>query len=312
MKKLVFMMAVQMAMTANISAFAMATPKTDSVITSDKITVGDVFDGVETGAASYLAPAPASGKTVTYTAHDLSRISEAFHLGWTETAGAQVTIRMASSTIDRYDIEAALQEKIAAELHGDKFEMELADRSIHMTTPSETKPVLSIENLKYDMTKGEFTATAMADDVKKELRGRIFQINQIPVLKTALRSGDVISASDIDYIDMRSNIITNSMIIDAKKLIGQTPRRGVAALRPLTLTDVQLPIIVKKGDSVTMALKSNSISLTAQGKALDNGAVGDNIRVMNISSKQTIDATVTGEQTVTVRAPSTALSMNEY
>ena len=52
-----------------------------------------------------------------------------------------------------------------------------------------------------------------------------------------------------------------------------------------------------------MLLKSDIISLTAQGRALDNGAAGDAIHVMNTTSKQVIDAVVTGPQAVSIRPP---------
>ena len=114
-------------------------------------------------------------------------------------------------------------------------------------------------------------------------------------------------AGDIDYIDMRSPDITSSMMTEASNLIGLTPRRGIEAMKPLTASDVRMPVIVKKGDLVTMVLQSSVLSLTVQGRALDNGSAGDAIHVMNSSSKQVVDAIVTGSQTVSIKPPLGAL-----
>ena len=56
----------------------------------------------------------------------------------------------------------------------------------------------------------------------------------------------------------------------------------------------------KKGDLVIMVLKKGALNLTTKGKALDNGAKGDMVRILNTNSRQTIEAQVTGPQKVTI------------
>ena len=309
LKELMFAAAMTACMTAQ--AFAAATPKAESIITHDQITLGDVFDGVTDDADHYLAPAPALGKTVTLGTYDLVRISNAFNLDWTpDGSGQHVVIRRASNEIDRFDVQAALEQKLKEEMKGRKFDMELSDHSIGFHVPETSDRTVNVEKLTYDATRNEFKAiisAAAAPDVKKEVSGHYYPISQIPVLKTPLRPGDVISVNDIDYIDMRSTDLTSSMITEAANLIGQTPRRGIDAMKPVTSGDVRMPTIIKKGDLVTMVLENNILHLTAQGRALDNGAAGDAIRVMNSTSKQVVDAIVTGAQTVNIKSPLSAL-----
>ena len=291
-------------------AFA-ATPKTDSTIAHDQITLGDVFDGVTDHADYVLAPAPAMGKSVTLNAADLTRISTAFNLGWAPANNfEQVVIRRAASSIDRFDIQAALQKKLAEEVKGKKFETELQDRTLGFNVPGNADKTINVEQLSYDVAKGTFkavVAAAAAPDVKKEVKGKLYAIAQVPVLNAPFRQGDVISAADVDMIEMREADISQSTIVDAHKLIGQTPRHAITALKPVMTADIQSPLMVKKGETVTMVLKSNIMSLTAQGKALENGAAGDVVHVMNTSSKQVVDAVVTGAQVVTIKAPGSVL-----
>ncbi len=301
---------VMMAVMAT-SAFAAALPKADSVITHDQITLGDVFDGVTADAGHFLAPAPEVGKTMTLGTYDLVRISNAFNLGWTPDGSEQhVIIRRGADEIDRFDVQSALELKLKEETHGQKFDMELSDRSIGFHVPAtegaEVNRAVTVDKLTYDAANSTFkavVAAAAAPDVRKEVSGRYYPTSQIPVLKSPLRPGDVISAADIDYIDMRSTDIASSMVTEAANLIGQTPRRGIAAMKPVTLSDVRMPVIVKKGDLVTMVLTNDVLSVTAQGRALDNGAAGEAIHVMNSASKQVIDAVVTGTATVSIKPP---------
>jgi len=303
-------------MTAALAALSFApalaaTPKTESLVNGDRITLGDVFDGVTANADHYLAPAPAMGKSVTLTAIDLARISEAFSLDWKPTSSLQrVVVRRASNEIGKADIEAALQEKLMDEMDGQKFDMDLASGALAFQVEPGAAKDLKVENFLYDAVKGEFRATvypAASPADKKEARGKIYPIVSLPVLRHPLRQGDVISADDIDYVDMRSAEIGPTVIVDAAKLAGMTPRRGIAAMKPVTAADVQAPLAVKKGDLVTMTLQNSILNLTTQGRALDSGAEGESVRVMNVSSKQIISATVAGPQTVNVKAPDSTL-----
>jgi flagella basal body P-ring formation protein FlgA len=95
--------------------------------------------------------------------------------------------------------------------------------------------------------------------------------------------------------------------VDAADLLGRTPRRGIAAMKPVSAADVMVPPLVKKGELVTVALQDGSISLTLQGRAMQNGAEGDIIRVVNTGSNKIVDGIVTGTQAVRVRSSSSAL-----
>jgi flagella basal body P-ring formation protein FlgA len=304
------MMAVAMTACVVSHAFA-ATPRKESVIMHDQVTLGDVFDGVRSNADYVLAPAPEAGGSLILNAADLTRISEAFHLGWTSDGSRQqAVIRRSSSEVGANDIRTALQEKLAAALNGQNLETELSDPSISFRVADGGDTTLEVENLTYDITKGEFKAsvfTAAAPDLKKEVKGKFYSLLQLPVLKAPLRPGDVISAADIDYINVRAANVSASTIVDAKKLTGLTPRRGLSAMKPLMAADVQMPVIIKKGDLVTMMLKSDILNLTAQGRAMDNGAEGDVVRVMNTSSKQVVEGVITGPQAVSIKPASNTL-----
>lgn len=51
---------------------------------------------------------------------------------------------------------------------------------------------------------------------------------------------------------------------------------------------------VRRGDMVNLVYEMPGMSLTMRARALEDGAVGQGIRLINTSSNRTIDATVTG------------------
>ena len=305
------------AMTALLMNAAQAeTPKSDSVVTSDVITLGDIFDGITENAGFILAPAPAPGKTTTLNAHDLQRVATAFNLDWeSKSLLDQVIIRRDAVEVDRYAIEAALQEKLAGNMAGTKFELQLIDKAMKIFLPPQYAATVEVDDVTYDRTRGEFRAILSAPTsdnpiVKKEIRGRLYALTEVPVLKTALRAGDIISADDIVYVDAPAKDVTTATIVSAEKLIGMTPRRGVVAGKAVTPADIELPMVVKKGDVVTMTFKNNSMSLTAQGKALESGAKGEIVRIINTASNQVVEGVVTGSQAIDVTPPSFNVASN--
>lgn len=306
------LLAAMMTAVMAVNAHA-ASPRTESTVTADVITLGDIFDGVIENAAYVLAPAPEPGKAKTLNASDLSRVSTAFNLGWKPENGfEQVVIRRVANEIGRDAIEAALQEKLASLLNGRRFDMDVTGAAkIHLSP--EYPATVEADDVTYDLAKGEFRAVLSAPSsanpvVKQEVRGRLAALTRIPVLSADLRSGDVISEADITFIDAPAKDVTSAVIVSKDRLVGMTPRRGVAAGKAITTADLQMPTVVKKGDAVTMTLRSGTLQLTAQGKALESGAAGERVRIVNIASNQVVDAIVTGPQSADVVPPTVTLA----
>ncbi len=81
---------------------------------------------------------------------------------------------------------------------------------------------------------------------------------------------------------------------DADAVIGQAARRPLRQGAAVSARDVSAPQVIKTGDVVTVAFEADGISLSIQGKALANGAIGDTLLVQNPTSKKTLQAVVTG------------------
>ena len=112
-----------------------------------------------------------------------------------------------------------------------------------------------------------------------------------------------LSASDLDTIKVPRERVGADMATDAQQLVGKSPRRPLEAGIPVHLGDLALPLLVHKGELVTILLETASLQLTAQGKALEDGANGALVRVANTKSSRVIDATVTAPGTVAVSLP---------
>jgi flagella basal body P-ring formation protein FlgA len=133
------------------------------------------------------------------------------------------------------------------------------------------------------------------------ISGNIVRMTKVPVLRESLNSGNIIGANDIDYIDLPEKNLKTNIVLNPAQIIGMTPRQMVVAGQPVQSNQIGPPKMIDRGDTVTMVFNQNGLELTAQGKALEDGTKGDQIRIMNISSNKIIVAQVTNNKEVTIQ-----------
>jgi flagella basal body P-ring formation protein FlgA len=68
--------------------------------------------------------------------------------------------------------------------------------------------------------------------------------------------------------------------------------------QPLDIKDLDKPVVLKRGDAVTIVFDQPGLKLTAKGQSRENGSTGGTVRVMNIASNRTIFCRVLDAQTV--------------
>lgn len=302
---LILTMAVAMALyigSINKAMAASPTPINNVAITSDSITLGDVFSNITDQADFVLAPAPRPNDLLTWDARTIKRIVTAFDLPWTVQAGDTIQIRRLATVIEAETIKKSIKDALKDKGAGDAIDLEFLDGSNNdIILSHDLDATLTIDRISYNSSRNSFSASIRtADDSTHNITGVIHQMVNVPVLKFSTRRGETIGINDIEMIPMRNDAITDGMVVRVDELRGMTPRRIITAKSPILTTDLDKPTMVKRGELVTMNLKRGGINITALAKALEAGTKGDVIRLMNLDSKRTIEAQVTGSRTAEV------------
>lgn len=81
---------------------------------------------------------------------------------------------------------------------------------------------------------------------------------------------------------------------DAEDAIGLAAKRPLRAGALVSMHDISAPQVIKTGDLVTVTFAADGLSLALQGKALSGAAQGENISVLNTTSKKVIQAVASG------------------
>ncbi len=193
---------------------------------------------------------------------------------------------------------------LAEELLGTLGPSVPADARVSLTlgTPFDG-PVETVRDIVRDPRTGSFRAQVSSQGRIVELSGRAEIEVEMPVPVRRIRPGEVIDAADLTTIRLPLERAGAGFIASADQLIGQSPRRQMPAGRLILVGSVGSPIVVLRNRPVTLVFEDGPLLLAARGRALQEGGVGDLVRVMNIASSTVVTGTVTGAETVSVNGP---------
>jgi flagellar basal body P-ring formation protein FlgA len=295
------------------AAHAAPTLRPEVTVSSPVIRIGDLFDGAGAHARDAVTAAPPAGMRITFSADWLAATARAHGLDWTPGSPyEQATIVRASRTIAADAIARQMLHAIAATRPIDGATLALDNPGVNFAVPAGASDAVAIEGLVVDPGSLRVSAIVSAppgDPAARHQRvtGRLVYRVALPVLAHPVAPGSVIGAGDITMVTVPRDRIPPDTATTALELIGRTPRRPLLVGAPIQIGDVERPILVHKGDLVTLLLETPSLQLTAQGKALDDGAANALVRVENTKSNRVIDAAVTGPGLAAVTMPGAPL-----
>ncbi len=107
---------------------------------------------------------------------------------------------------------------------------------------------------------------------------------EIVVPVKTIRANSVLMAEDL----ATKPGTLSGVITEPGQAIGMETRVVLYAGRPIRLEDISEPAVVRRNQIVSLIFKTNGLSISTAGRALDRGAVGDVVRVMNLSSRTTL------------------------
>jgi len=290
---------------ARASAPVLSVHLKDRIVVRDRIvTLGDMFEGAGPAATLTVTRAPAPGQRKTVATMDIQRLLGRNGLTWDfppRTRG--IAIERAGRRVTATKIAAIIGQALRKQGRPER-KITLANPNLAFYLPVNSKAGVGVKTLEFDDDSGRFTAVLTVPDdqgvATSRVAGRAVRTLRLPVLHTPKNRGDVIAKDDIDWIEVAASRTAGNVATDATQIVGQAARRRMQADSPIRLSDLVAPVIVAKGTLVTMVVATPMLTLTAIGRALENGALGATIRVRNTDSKTTVEAIVVSSREVRV------------
>lgn len=271
-------------------------------VTDGVVRLGDIFHGVGENADKVVAYAPRPGGRAVFDSRWLARVASAYKLNWQPSSTVErVVIERASQIITKAEVEDLLQQRMLDDGGDTTSQAQLSNRAFVLHLPidvaNNTPPSLDVQQLTVDASTGRFTAVVAwgngADD-NVHVAGRVERMAQVPVLSNRVMRGEVINTSNIEWQTLPEGRLPRTALTDVDLIVGMAAKRTLQPGKPVSTADVQRPLMVNKGESVTMYLTTPAMRLTAKGRALEHGSEGDTIRISNSQTNTVVDAIVTG------------------
>ena len=276
------------------------------IIEDDVVYLGDLFDGLGAEAMTPISRAPAPGRPVELDARWLSQLAKSYKIDW-QPANHLVRIQLqrASEILRADDFLDILRPELGANLNSSDYDIRLDSPNIAVNLASQQDNRIILTSLRNDSRTGRFTALFEAQSngqLQKRitLSGRLIEMTMVPVLTASMGKNGVINAQDVEMQRVQVNSLSPNRASTMEQVLGMSPRRNLRAGQPLRLADLGQPVLAERNGLVTIVLRTATMRLTSQGRALDEGGQGDVIRVKNTKSNRTIFARVTAPGIVTI------------
>ncbi len=119
----------------------------------------------------------------------------------------------------------------------------------------------------------------------------------------SLTKGHVISEKDLQVMTVKKSI-GNGLFKKKENLVGRRLKTNVSVGYPLRSRHLEPDWVIINGDEIEILQSGSTITVSARGKALQNGQKGEKIKVRNLSSNKNLVAWVINEKKVTINANS--------
>jgi flagellar basal body P-ring formation protein FlgA len=282
-----------------------ATLRSVTTLHAAVVRLSDLFDEAGANADRVLGPGPGAGGRIVVEAAQLGAIAHQFGVDWRPaSSGDRAVLDRPGRPLRREDALDAVKSALVGAGASPDCDVELPGFTPPLV-PFEADPRPVVSDMEYEPAAGRFSAVlsitgAAMEPIHMRLTGRVDDTIDLPVATTRLLAGSVLRADDVHIARVHTMLIRSEVVRRPDDAIGMQLKRALAAGQPLVVSELMRPSMVQKGAGVTMLLDSPGITLSAQGQALESGAIGERIRVLNPVSRAVLEAEIIGPDRVRV------------
>lgn len=284
-------------------------------LSASTVKLSDLFDDIAGGDDRVLGPGPAPGGRIVVEAPQLAAIARQFGIDWRPTSTAdRVVLERPGRMLGRDELAGPLRAALAGVGAPVGAELDLPGL-VTPLVPADTAAGIAVEQLDYHSDDGEggkFAAWVVISGsgmTAQRLRviGTLTEMVDLPALTHRLLPGAVIQPGDLQTTHLRAASVRTEVARVPEQAIGKAVRRTLLPGQPLALADIGKPMLITKGMRVSMQLVTGGLTVMANGQAMEPGALGDRISVINPTSRAVVETEIIGTGQVRVLPESTPI-----
>jgi flagella basal body P-ring formation protein FlgA len=254
-----------------------------------------------------LGASPEPGRTLHLTK---ARLKELLMREWDEAAidivaPEGVRVASVSLTVDDATVAAALSDLLQRQFEGHERVQVALERFILAA-----KPRVRSTEARIEFPELAVASQQGADWLAKHLTGQqrvelvitdadggaerlhaqaSFTLRQkLPVPARNLIAGEILRDSDLeeDWVVITRN--TAKVAVTPRELVGRRLRRAAPVGAPIMLNQIEIPIVVRRGQIVQLTMRAGGLSVTGQVRALASAGSGQVIEAVYPATKKKI------------------------
>lgn len=195
--------------------------------------------------------------------------------------------------IDPSSLSEAISSKISQQFGYNNLIIKPDTSSIKKFQNVAVLDIVSVEN-------GKFTAKILLNGATRELNGTCEEGVAIPVLLKKINKGTTIEEADIYLKILPEKTVKNNIFTDKNSIIGLVANKTIFPNSPIKINNVKKLIVIKKGNVVNLKFLKKNLSIEATGISMDNGAIGDLIKIKVANTNKIIAGVVKDSKNVLI------------
>lgn len=279
-------------------------------VSGDIVRVGDLIDNAGAAAQVAVYRAPDIGTTGLLPAAQVIAALRAHQVIGVDTRNIkEVAVTRLARSVSIKDIELAVAQAVEHRSGlGDAANISLSfDQAPQdLKFDAATSGALVPTAVRVDARSGRFdvafeiAASPATSPVRLRFTGVAIETAEVAVLTRNIERNELVRAADVVMEKRPRAELGGAEPASREFAVGMQIRRAIRAGQALKVTDLAKPDLVLRDQTITVVYQTAGIYLTTQGKALENGADGDTVSVLNLQSKRTVFGRVTGRGQVSV------------
>lgn len=302
------MMRLAAALAAILIAAASASAQAPSLrptvlVAGDLVRIGDlVADVAPEKATIAVFRAPDLGETGSVPVAAVIAALRPYDVGIEANGLSEVSVTRASRMIGGNEIKERIAQMAAermrvAEIASIAVTLDAPAPALHLD-PAETGPLMPVRTA-FD-SRGRFDLVFQTGDGTVRVTGHAQETQEAVVPTRAVARGEVLREQDVAVERRPKSALQADIVRDRAVAIGMAAQQALRPGQVIRDADLTRPQLVKRGEPVMIVYEVPGITLTARGKAEENGSLGDTVNVLNVQSKRVIQGVVTASGQVKV------------
>lgn len=299
------------------TALAVPALRANVSVSGDVVRIGDFVDNAGEMAQVAVFRAPDLGTTgVVPVAHVLEALRAHNVIGVITNEIREVSVTREARTLSQKEIETEVARALERRNGlGDAANLALTfDRDVRvLQLDAAHRGGLALLAARYEPRNARFDVTFEiareqgAAPTRLRFTGTAIETAEAAVVNRNVERGEVLRASDV-VTERRPKAEIGFDAALRSRAIGMQVRKSFRAGQPLRMADLAKADLVQRDQNVSLIYEAPGIFLTMRAKAIDAGAEGDTVSVMNLQSKRVVQGTVTGPGQVSMSAAAPRLS----